>query len=137
MSQIGRSAATRNQDTSRNKNAITNASFALTGSSLGIANLIINAYGLALTAFVSIGLFVMTLGAIANYAVNANHNKKVHRVIVSVEAAAAFAVMLEVLLHPTAKTLAFDFVVFLAFLFFEVFLGVDVWRYLHTESGRK
>jgi len=38
-----------------------------------------------------------------------------------------------VLLYPTSKTVAFDIVVFLAFLLFEVYLGLDVWRYLRAK----
>jgi hypothetical protein len=144
MSRIER-VEPKNQGESKMTGAVASVVFSIIGLTLGVATLIINPYGAALTAFVSAALFIMTLASIANYAVYANRRKMFHRIVVAVEAVAAVVVILEVLLHATSETLtkdlqsllisrAFDFVVILAFLFFELYLGYDVWRYLHTKS---
>jgi hypothetical protein len=137
--------SSKKQSKSKMTDAIANIVFAVVGSALGVATLIINPYGAALTAFVSATLFIMTLASIANYTVHLNRRKIPHRIVVTIEAVATVVVILEVLSYATSVTTAkdlqsslisraFDFVTIFVFLFFELYLGYDVWRYLHGKS---
>ena len=69
--------------------------FAIIGLALGAATIAINPYGIPLTVFVSVTLFIMTFASIANYAIQINRRKTLHRIVVTIEAVAAVVVTLE------------------------------------------
>jgi hypothetical protein len=134
----------KNQGKSYKANAIV-ISFVFLGSILGLATLAINPYGTTLSIFVSVSLFIMALASIANYTIQANHIKILHRIVVTIETVAAVVVILEVLSYVMSETVqenlgsliisrAFDLAVLLAFLLFELHLGYDILRYVQSKS---
>jgi hypothetical protein len=135
----------RNFDNVKMTDAIASTAFAIIGLALGAATLAMNPHGIPLTIFVSAALFIMTFASIANYAIQINRRKTLHRIVVTIEAVAAVTVILEVLSSARAGTgfgdtgnlliqRAFDFVIILAFVLFDLFLGYDVRKHLRSRS---
>jgi len=86
----------------------------------------------------------MAFASEANYAIQINRRKTLHRIVVTTEAVAGVLGILEVLSYARFGTglgdistrliqRRFDFVIILAFVLFDLFLGYDVWKHLGSR----
>ncbi len=112
------------------QHSVINAVFAFAGWFLGIAVLVVNPYSFAITLFVSGALFVVMAMSLADFRFHANKNKPLHRGVIAINTVAAVIVLIEMLFGSSTANLFLNLTIFLGFLLFDLFLGIDVWMHL-------